>query len=103
MNSKMSALPKQTYGFALPLSKTTIASLPDELTVRILKEADLPPAKIIKLRSFNRQFWRVCSDNELWRTLVAPRLRDPAGKEHKKAEPSLYYSLCSMPKDVQAY
>jgi uncharacterized membrane protein YqjE len=78
--------------------------LPDELTIRIVKEAGLPPIDLIKLQSASRQFRRVCRDNELWRELIVPRLPEPAGNAHQqKWEFPLYNDLCGMPKDAQAY
>jgi len=103
MNSKIPAPPHQTHTSTLESSRDPLASLSDELAIHIVQETDSSPTELISLQSVNRQFRRVCSDNELWKRLVVPRLPDPTNKDPKKAELPLYYDLCSMPKDDQEY
>ena len=103
MDGKLPLSSHQTQAFAHQHPRATLASLSDELALQIVKETHSPPDELIRLQSVNRQFLRVCRDNELWRTLVAPRLPGPAEKAHTEGDLPLYNDLCSMPKDAQTY
>ena len=91
---------KKTFGAGSKAPRTSFASLPDEITLRVIKEAGLFPLETIKLQGVNKQFNRICRSNELWKHLIVPRQQQqPTRKDYMQNEPPLFDDLCKMPAD----